>query len=88
MNNTPSKEELWLLCLKGKCANVNDTGLEYLQASFKEFVKNLLVICCTVAAHESRTTILCRDVIHSQEILFRQRENSTIRMSGKQCLPT
>jgi hypothetical protein len=78
----PSNEELWLLCLKGKCVQVNDKGLDLLQKSFRHFFKKMLTISTTLAEHNSRATIIQQDVIQSQEILFRQRENNTIRMSG------
>lgn len=81
--NCPSSEELWLLCLKGKCVHVNDKGLVILQKSYYQFVKKLLSICATLAEHNNRVIVNSHDIIQSQEVLFRQRENDTIRMSGK-----
>lgn len=71
-----------MLCLKGNCTHVTDNGLDILQKYFHEFVKKILTTCFILASHESRTVITCRDIIHSQEVMFRQRENTTIRMSG------
>lgn len=71
------------MCLKGKCTDVNDTGLELLLKSYHCFYKALIKICCTLAQHNSRVTIIGHDVFQSLEVMFRQREYDTIRLSGQ-----